>query len=202
MHTAEQPFFAGGGVAGELLRSVDWSKTPLGPIFAWPISLKVSVGTVLHSRHPMFLWWGKDLVQFYNDAYLPSFGVGKHPAAMGQCGRACWGEIWPIIWPQIDDVMSRGKASWNEDALVPILRNGRIEDVYWTYGYSPVYDDDGRVGGVLVVVTETTARVFAERALTEMSESLATTLDSIGEGVIATDLSGAVVRMNPLAESL
>jgi len=111
----------------------------------------------------MFLWWGPDLIQFYNDAYLPSFGLGKHPRAMGQPGRDCWREIWPIIGPQIDDVMERGIGSWNEDALVPILRNGRNEEVYWSYTYSPVFGEAGAVDGTLVICTETTNRVLGER---------------------------------------
>jgi signal transduction histidine kinase/ActR/RegA family two-component response regulator len=158
-------FLQGGGVTGELVRSIDWSRTPVGPIASWPASLATTVGTLLHSRHPMFLWWGRDLVQFYNDAYLPSFGRGKHPAAMGQRGEDCWQEIWPVIWPQIDQVMRRAEASWNEDQLIPIFRNGRLEEVFWTYGYSPVFDDGGTVGGTLVVCTETTTRVVSERRL-------------------------------------
>src|ERR1700744_2959627 len=158
-------FVQGGGEAGALVRATAWARTPLGPIDGWSQSLRAIVGTLLHSRHPMFLWWGPQLVQIYNDAYLPSFGKGKHPAAMGQTGRDCWVEIWPIIWPQIAEVMRNGFASWNEDQLVPIFRNGRIEEVYWTYGYSPVYDDDGTIGGTLVVCTETTARVLSERRL-------------------------------------
>jgi PAS domain S-box-containing protein len=158
-------FMEGGGAAGELMRSVDWARTPLGPVEQWPESLKTTVGTLLHSRHPMFLWWGPELIQFYNDAYLPSFGRGRHSSAMGQRGADCWQDIWPTIWPQIDDVMSRGRASWNEDHLVPIVRNGRMEEVYWTYGYSPVFDEQGRVGGTLVVCTETTSRVIAQRRL-------------------------------------
>jgi len=113
----------------------------------------------------MFLWWGPELIQFYNDAYLPSFGRGKHPAAMGQRGADCWQEIWPIIHPQIVDVLEQGKASWNENQLVPIQRNGRIEEVYWTYGYSPVFDESDQIRGVLVVCTETTAGVLAVRRL-------------------------------------
>jgi hypothetical protein len=158
-------FLQGGGVTGELIRSIDWSRTPAGPIAGWPASLATTVGTLVHSRHPMFLWWGSDLVQFYNDAYLPSFGRGKHPAAMGQRGEDCWQEIWPVIWPQIDQVMHRAEASWNEDQLIPIFRNGRLEEVFWTYGYSPVFDDVGTVGGTLVVCTETTTRVVSERRL-------------------------------------
>ena len=158
-------FLAGGGECGALLRAFPWSTTAVGPVETWPASLKTTVGTLLHSRHPMFLWWGPDLIQFYNDAYVPSFGQGRHPAAMGQRGAECWQEIWPIIWPQIDEVMRDGTPSWNEDHLVPIFRNGRIEEVFWTYGYSPVFDDDGRIGGTLVVCTETTTRVLAERRL-------------------------------------
>ena len=165
MHVAVErfPFLSGGGISGELARSIDWARTPLGSPDEWPQSLRTIVGVILQSRHPMFLWWGPELIQIYNDAYLPSFGVGKHPAAMGQRGRDCWREIWPIIWPQIDDVMRRRRSSWNEDHLVPILRNGRLEEGYWTYGYSPVLDERGDVGGVLVVCTETTSRVLADR---------------------------------------
>ncbi|WP_162472825.1 hybrid sensor histidine kinase/response regulator [Luteitalea pratensis] len=153
----------GGGEMGEFIRATDWAATPLGPWRDWSRSLKATVAMLVHSRHPMFLWWGPDLIQIYNDAYVPSFGVGKHPAAMAQAGRACWPEIWHIIGPQIDAVMMHGVPSWHEDACVPIFRNGAIEDVYWTYGYSPVFDDDGSIGGTLVVCTETTARVVATR---------------------------------------
>jgi signal transduction histidine kinase len=176
---SKRSVFEGGEMAA-LVRAFDWSTTPLGPLEAWPNSLRTTVGILLHSRHPMFLWWGPELVQIYNDAYRPSFGEGKHPAALGQRGRDCWQEIWPIIWPQIDDVMTHARPSWNEDALVPIFRNGRIEEVYWTYGYSPVFDDLGAVGGTLVVCTETTARVIADRRrrlLREVSERTADIAD-------------------------
>jgi signal transduction histidine kinase/ActR/RegA family two-component response regulator len=154
-------FPTGGGAMAAAIRAKDWSATPLGPIAGWPASLKTVVQLMLSSRHPMFLWWGPELVQLYNDAYVPSFGRGKHPDALGQRGADCWQEIWPIIGPQIAGVMTRGLATWHEDALVPIFRNGKIEDVYWTYGYSPVFDERGRIAGTLVVCTETTALVRA-----------------------------------------
>jgi signal transduction histidine kinase/CheY-like chemotaxis protein len=169
------PGFAGGGEAGALVRSFDWGASSLGPMARWPRSLVATVSILLHSRHPMFLWWGPELIQFYNDAYIPSFGRGKHPRAMGEPGGECWPEIWPIISPQIEAVMSRGEPSWNEDHLVPIERNGRIEEVYWTYGYSPVYGDAGEIAGTLVVCTETTSRMLSERrvdALRQLSEHM------------------------------
>ncbi|MES2039516.1 MAG: ATP-binding protein [Pseudomonadota bacterium] len=156
-------FIGSGTPMRDAVRNFDWSATELGPISNWPPALKVTVGIVMNSAHPMFLWWGPKLIQIYNDAYVPSFGAGKHPAALGQEGAECWQEIWPVIWPQIEHVMTGGAALWYEDNLVPIWRNSRIEDVYWTYTYTPVFGDDDRIAGTLVVCTETTSRILAER---------------------------------------
>lgn len=162
-------FMPAGGATGALVRSIDWTRHPLGVPAHWHETLKTTLGTLFGSRHPMFLFWGPELFCFYNDAYMPSFGKGKHPSAMGQRGEECWPEIWHIIGPQIEGVMSRGEATWHVNHLVPIFRNGQIEQVYWTYGYSPVYLPDAKVGGTLVVCTETTSEVIARAAL-EQSE--------------------------------
>ncbi|WP_229261143.1 sensor histidine kinase, partial [Duganella levis] len=158
------PRFIGAGTPmRDLVRAHHWEETPLGPISGWPGSLRTAVSVVLHSVTPMFLWWGEQLTQIYNDAYVPCFGEGKHPAALGQAGRHCWPEIWHIIGPQIEAVRHGGEARWYADNLVPIWRNGHIEDVFWSYTYTPVFDEQDQVGGVLVVCTETTAQVLAER---------------------------------------
>ncbi|MEO6238647.1 MAG: PAS domain-containing protein [Vicinamibacterales bacterium] len=159
------PYLTGSGAMASAIRAFDWEHTPLGPISAWSNSLRNVVNLVVTSRHPMFLWWGPELIQFYNDAYRPSLGVERNLVALGARGAEFWAEIWPIIGPQIEAVMQRGEATWNEEHLVPITRNGRVEEVYWTYGYSPVWDDDGRVGGTLVVVQEQTARTLASRRI-------------------------------------
>jgi signal transduction histidine kinase len=163
----------GVGEMADLTRAFDWGHTSIGPIEQWPEVLLNTVNTLLNSRHPMFLWWGPDLIQFYNDAYRPSFGEGKHPMALGQKGADCWPEIWPIIYPQIEAVMTRGEATWHEDQLVPIHRNGRLEDVYWTYSYSPVYLSGGQIGGTLVVCTETTNSVLTNRERQRAMQQLA-----------------------------
>jgi signal transduction histidine kinase len=149
----------------DLTRRMDWSSTPAGPLETWPETLLVTVNTLLASRQPMFLWWGNELTQFYNDAYRPSLGADKHPSALGQSGAVCWPEIWHVIGPQIDSVFSRGESVWFEDQLIPIIRDGVLTDVYWTYSYSPVRSPDGRICAVLVVCSETTGRMLASRAL-------------------------------------
>jgi PAS domain S-box-containing protein len=157
----------------DLTRAFPWADSPVGPVEQWPDALLITVNTILTSRHPMFLWWGDDLIQFYNDAYRPSIREDKHPRALGQPGRECWQEIWHIIGPQIEAVMTRGEPSWHENALVPIFRNGKLEDVYWTYGYSPIRDTAGTIRGTLVVCTETTESVLAKQQLERESQRLA-----------------------------
>lgn len=155
----------GAGEMADRTRAFDWSKTPAGPIEQWPDTLLITVNTLLASRFPMFLWWDDDLVQFYNDAYRPSIGADKHPKALGQRGRECWPEIWTIIGQQVEGVMKHGESTWNVDRLVPIYRDGKLENVYWTYSYSPVRDPTGKIRGTLVTTTETTARVMLEQKL-------------------------------------
>ncbi|MDB5617054.1 MAG: sensor hybrid histidine kinase, partial [Tardiphaga sp.] len=138
------------------MRALDWDATPIGGPARWPQSLRTAIRILLNTNHPMFLWWGPELIQFYNDAYSRTMGRERHPSALGQRGRECWAEIWPVIGPQIDQVMSGGGATWHEDQLVPVTRNGRLEQVYWTYSFSPVDENDG-VGGVLVVCRDVTA---------------------------------------------
>ena len=160
---------------GALMRIKDWTRSPLGPPEKWPQTLRTVLRLLLTSRHPMFIWWGPRLIQFYNDAYRQSIGPERHPSALGQEGRECWDEIWPIIGPQIEQVMSGRGATWQENALVPITRNGRLEEVYWTYGYSPIDDPTAAtgVGGVMVMCTETTRDVLTARRLATEVDQLA-----------------------------
>ncbi len=173
-------FIRNGGELGELIKRFDWSKTPLGPTEHWPKCLRLTLSMILASKFPMFLWWGKDLIQFYNDAYRPSLGNnGKHPLALGQKAKDCWPEIWDIIYPLIEQVRNTGESTWSEDQLVPIYRNGKIEDVYWTFGYSPIYGDAHQVEGVLVVCTETTEKVLTRMAVERSEQHFRTMADNI-----------------------
>jgi PAS domain S-box-containing protein len=165
-------FLAGGGEMGALTRGHDWSATPIGPPETWPQSLRTAVRILLNTNHPMFIWWGEGLTQFYNDAYRQTMGPERHPSALGQPGRECWAEIWPIIGPQIEQVMSGGGATWHENQLIPVTRHGRLEQVWWTYGYSPIDEADG-VGGVLVVCRDVTKEHLAAEALREREAELA-----------------------------
>lgn len=159
-------FLAKGGEMGALTRAKDWSKTPIGSPDTWPQSLRTTLGLLLNSKFPMFLFWGPELICFYNDAYRPSLGNdGKHPSILGQKGEESWPEIWHFIKPLIDQVLTEGEATWHEDQLLPIYRNGKMEDVYWTFSYSPVNNESGKPAGVLVICNETTEKVKINKKL-------------------------------------
>jgi nitrogen-specific signal transduction histidine kinase/CheY-like chemotaxis protein len=168
-------FLAGGGEMGARIRAYPWSKTSLDHPHTWPQGLRTALRVLLTTQHPVFIFWGPQHLCFYNDAYSRSIGPEKHPAMLGAPGREWWGEIWSIIGPQIEQVLRGGEATWHENQLVPIIRHGRLQDVYWTYSFGPIDERDAPngVGGVLVICTETTQQVLTERRLAAERESFA-----------------------------
>ena len=167
-------FLGGGGEMGALIRAHGWAKSSLGPPEQWPQTLRTAIRVLLNTGHPMYIWWGPELLCFYNDAYRRSIGPERHPGSLGRPAREVWAEIWDIIGPQVDQVITGGGATWQENALIPITRNGQREDVYWTYSYGPIDDDaaPNGVGGVLVVCTETTEQVLSRQRAVEDVERL------------------------------
>jgi signal transduction histidine kinase/ActR/RegA family two-component response regulator len=160
-------FLAGGGDMGERIRSYPWSQTPLGIPDSWPQGLRTTVRMMLTTRHPILIFWGAELTCLYNDAFCRSLGPEKHPAILGAPGRGSWEEVWPVVGAQIEQVLRGDGAIWFENQLVPIVRYGKLQEVYWTYSYTPIDEPTSPhgVGGVLVICSETTEHVMAEHRL-------------------------------------
>lgn len=196
MNSNNYDFLANGGEMGMLTRNKDWSKTALGPIESWPQSLRTTLGILLNSKFPMFLFWGQDHICFYNDAYRPSLGNdGKHPSILGQKGADYWPEIWDFIKPLIDKVLQNGEATWHEDQLLPIYRNGKLEDVYWTFSYSPVNDENGKTNGVLVICNETTKQIITRKKLEESERRFRNTVKQLPLGICVLKGADLIVEM-------
>ena len=166
------PFIPDHGEMARLIIGHDWTQTSLGHPENWPQSLKTTLSILINSKFPTVLFWGKDLICFYNDAFRPSLGVeGKHPWSLGKRGEEMWSEIWPIIKPWLDQVLSGGESIWMENQLVPFYRNGQIEDIYWTFCYNAVYDESNQPSGIFVTCTETTQIILAEKKLKESEKN-------------------------------
>src|SRR5467141_327099 len=156
-----QDWLVGGGEMGKLIRSMDWSRTPLGPIESWSQSLRTTVSLCLASNFPIALAWGPKHVQIYNDGYWPICG-GKHPHSMGQDFSACWASAWPAIGEAFERALT-GETSYLENQRMFLDRNGYLEETFFTFSFSPIQDETGKVGGLFHPVTETTSKMLAER---------------------------------------
>jgi signal transduction histidine kinase len=172
MRVDSDELFRDGGEAGVLMRGIDWSQTPLGPVAGWSHALRTMVGLLLRNRSPLLLWWGPRFVQLYNDAYTPVLGA-KHPRAMGQPTSECWSEIWHVIGPMIEAPFRGEPATTSDDLFLLLQRKDFVEETHFRVAYSPVPDDTVAgtgVGGVLATVAETTDQVYAERQLRTLRE--------------------------------
>ncbi|MBD2021550.1 diguanylate cyclase, partial [Leptolyngbya sp. FACHB-36] len=172
-----EAIFEGGGEMGALMRSIDWSQTPLGPIKQWSQSLKTCIRIMLTCRQPMFVWWGDELINLYNDAYKAIVG-GKHPEALGQPASVVWREIWDQVSPRVESAILKNEGTYDESLLLIMERNGYPEETYYTFSYSPVPNDQGGTGGIICANTDDTQRIIGERQLTLLRELATKTADA------------------------
>jgi PAS domain S-box-containing protein len=175
--TIAEKLFTGGGELGALMRSYDWSQTSLGLVENWSQSLKTAVRIMLTSRQPMFVWWGKDLINLYNDAYKAILG-GKHPEALGQPASYVWREIWDQVGPRAESALLKNEGTYDEALLLIMERNGYPEETYYTFSYSPVPNDQGQTSGIICANSDDTQRIVGERQLTLLRELAAKTVDA------------------------
>ena len=164
-------FLTGGGEMAELIQTKDWSKTSLGALDTWPQSLRTALSILLNSKIPMFLCWGSDLSYFHNDAYRPILETNeKNQPVLGAKAEVALSSTWPIVHPFFKYVLDGKGATWNENQLIQIYRKGKKEELYWTFGYSPVYDELGKISGVMAICNETTENVVALKKLEECNK--------------------------------
>ncbi len=191
----------GTGEMAERVRSFDWAASPLGDIHTWSETLICAVNMILAAPVPMQLFWGSDFTILYNDALVPLL-TDKHPFALGQPAERCWSEAWGTVGPQMAGVRQTGRPLQFDESLVPVARNGAIEDVYWKYSYSAIRARSGEIEGVLDVAEDVTAFVVARQRLAASEARANRILQSIGDAVVVTDADDKVTVMNPVAEQL
>ena len=186
----------GGGEMGKLVRSMDWSQTPLGPIYAWPQSLRTTVNICLASDLPICIIWGPELVQIYNDGYRVICG-GKHPQSMGQNFRECWTEAWPVIGKAHDSARA-GDTAFLEDQHIFLERHGYNEECFFTISFSPIHSEGGQIGGLFHPVIEMTGKVLGERRTRTLRDLAAYTgrAKSIEEAIVLSSQSLAPYQLD------
>jgi PAS domain S-box-containing protein len=176
--STDASLFDNAGSMTDLYRSIDWSRTPLGPVSQWPQSLKTCVRIVLTSSQPMFVWWGDHLINLHNEAYRSILG-GKHPRALGQPASVVWREIWRDVGPRAEATMRGNVGTYDEALLLIMERNGYPEETYYTFSYSPVSNDQGGTGGLICANTDDTQKIVGARQVALLRELGAQTANSL-----------------------
>ena len=182
------------GVA-DILRSMDWSISPLGEPETWPETLLTALSLSLASPNQIVLFWGPDYVALYNDAYAPTIG-DKHPRALGRPAAESWAELWDDLKPLLDQVRETGAPVTAKDRVFQIERHGFLENVTFDIAYSAVPDADGRIAGVLCMVSETTDRVRFEQQLRESEARFRNMADHAPVMMWVTDKNGYCLYLN------
>ncbi len=167
----------GGGECGELIRSKDWHKSLAGPIEGWSIEMRATVANIVNSPVAKVLMWGAHHVMIYNDAYREIAG-DRHPMALGTPVAAAFPEVWD--WNRaIIETVTRGETVSHHDQPIVFNRAKGPETLYLDLFYTPVYDADGAVGGVMCTIVDNSARVSAEIRLAEREAELRRVTDAV-----------------------
>lgn len=154
-------FPQGGGRMAEATRRFDWSQTPLGPISGWPLSLRTIVQTMLAQKHAICLFWGPELTMLYNDSYAPILGQ-KEAGALGAPFKTVWSDVWNDLSRHVETALS-GEGTYDTNLRLVMTRNGYEEETFWNFSYSPLYDDGGRIVGIINVTVDVTPVVEKDR---------------------------------------
>jgi len=187
LHFLEAP-----GELGRLIRDFDWSATPLGPLAAWPQSLRTSVSLILNARHPMWIGWGREATFLYNDAYIDVLGAAKHPWALGRPAAEVWSEIWDVCGPLADKVFQRAESTFVDAVQLFMRRGDFLEETWYSFSYSPIADEAGRVGGLFCPSSDLSASTLNARRLATLSRLSA---DALREQTVAAAAATAVATL-------
>ena len=167
------------GEMADLIRSHDWAASPLGPVEAWPATLRNAVDLMLDSRQPVYLGWGPDLTSLYNEGYVAFLG-DRHPWALGKPYAEVWPEITGEYAPILQAVMA-GEAQHFVDRPVP-LRGPNAPPRWFTFSWTPLRDDSGEVAGFYCPATETTERMRKAVQLEHNETRYRALFDAIDQG--------------------
>lgn len=191
------------GPLANLIQSKNWSASSIGGVEHWPTSLQITLGIISRAKLPMMLFWGPEHLCFYNNACLQSMGIiGKHPQSFGNPGHTIWPETWQFTLPILQEVSNTLESVLIENQVHPINRGGKVENVYWSFHYSPVTDEGNIARGVLVTSQETTKEISLQQSLRQSDEKYRTIIENALYCFLLSKADGMILDANHAAEEV
>lgn len=200
VHGEEKPecVFPGSSKMAQRMRTFDWASTVLGPTASWPPGLRAALAVMLGNPQPMLVWWGSQLVQFYNDSYAERMLGAAQPWALGRSARVEFSDAWNVIGPRVQSVVRSGNLAGDERVLLLLERNGYLEETYHGFAYAPIPDEAGNVGGITCRVCEQTAQVLATRRRQLLDELASCVNAGSSPRELVLQAAGRALESNPL----
>ncbi|KAK2674941.1 hypothetical protein RAB80_009925 [Fusarium oxysporum f. sp. vasinfectum] len=158
-----------------LLRAIDWSSTPLGPMSSWSPELRQVANLVINNPHPANIFWGSDMTMLYNEAYALRFAGNKHPSMLGTGASGPWSEVWEVLGSALQEVVRMGVSFRSDNDDLALYRRGFLEETHICWSLTPLYGGTERIAGFYNAPFETTDLVLSQRrmgTINKVSESL------------------------------
>ncbi|TVY16004.1 Histidine protein kinase 1 [Lachnellula arida] len=175
---------------------VDWAKSPLGLISAWPIQLKQMVLLAVQDHTPAAVFWGDGNNMVYNESFIPMVG-NKHPGLQGKHPYHGMPELWDSFDELLATQRETGETILKRNDCLMVDRLGFLEETYFNWKLIPIIGPEGWVVGSYATVVEVTKDVISDRRsstvkLLSRQVSEASTIQELWKGLI-TGIQDAVI---------
>ncbi|KAK0633158.1 putative histidine kinase group protein [Immersiella caudata] len=170
----------------DVIRSVDWAATPLGPIKDWPPRLDQIWNQIVVDSRPIAIYWGPSYTTIYNEAFSKLCG-SKHPALLGLPAETAWGDAGMELKKSMRSIATKQKSVVEGEWRFFVEREsesddekGWLEETYLKWTITPILEGDECVGFMHPVVDATSMRLWERRMkmLIELGEVLVTARDT------------------------
>ncbi len=159
---------------------------------------RATLENVLHSSNPLCITSVEHDILQANNSYYEIWPMDTDTEGLQKCfesrpGIHCHTELCPLFQ------IKQGKQEVSIDTTKDLPNGDQLEFIVTA---RPFKNADGELIGIVESFQDITKRKKAEKSLAAEREQLAVTLRSIGDGVITTDISGHIVLINKIAETL
>ncbi|KAK4168611.1 putative signal transduction histidine-protein kinase [Cladorrhinum sp. PSN259] len=154
----------------DVIHSVNWAATPLGPMTEWPAKLEQVFEQILVDSRPIAIYWGSSSTTIYNEAFSKLCG-SQHPAMLGMPLENTWNDAGPLLKEKLRNIALTQRGTVEDEWRFFVERESEIEgganwleEIYLKFQIIPIAEN-GEILGFTHAVAETTSMRLWERRM-------------------------------------